>query len=316
MHLFLSLLVFAVIAGVALLVYAHSFQSEPGQRRKMLRRLGYLGPDLPGAKKNARWSVVWQWYAAFDRRVSALTGLENLISQSGSPIEAWQAILLMLVLFASGLAAGRRWLDWGSSSVLALAAAILPILYLKLKQTRRLGSLSQQLPYLLDLLRSGLESGHSLQRGLQISVQDLPEPIATEIRLVIEQMEVGASLPDALENMFKRVPEESVGLLVSAVRLQSVVGSSLAEIIQHVSEAIRNRQRLEQQIRAVTAQARYSSILVSLLPIAILALFSATRPEYVYPLFHDPRGIRLLKIAVVLNLTALTIMRRICRVKY
>lgn len=207
-------------------------------------------------------------------------------------------------------------MPWDLSLIAGTGTAFVPLAYANFARNRRLKRFADQLPYLLDLLRSALESGHTLLRALQIAAPDLPQPMASEIGLVIEQVEVGASVPDALEAMYRREPDESLGFLAVAVRLQTQVGTSLAEVLQHVSESVRSRQRLSQQIGALTAQTRMSAIIVSLLPVLLLGFFGATRPEYVAPLFHDPTGIRLMKIAVVLNVSALLIMRKLAQIKY
>jgi tight adherence protein B len=97
------------------------------------------------------------------------------------------------------------------------------------------------LPYLIDLLKSALESGHTMLRALQMAGQNLPEPVSGEPRLIVEQVQLGMTL--ALEAMYGRAPVEESGFLVAAVRVQTDVGNSMAEVFQHVAEGMRNRQR-------------------------------------------------------------------------
>jgi tight adherence protein B len=144
--------------------------------------------------------------------------------------------------------------------------------------------------------------------------ENSPEPIATELRLVVEQIRLGVGLPDALENMFRRTPEESLGFLVVAVRVQAEVGSGIAEILDRVTDTIRDRQRLQQEIRTLTAQTRMSGMIVSALPFALLALFSLVRPDYTRPLFYDPLGIKMLEGAIVLDAVAMLLMHRMVQV--
>ena len=147
-----------------------------------------------------------------------------------------------------------------------------------------------------------------------MAAENAPEPMATELRLAIEQMRYGASLPDALESMFKRVPEESLGFFVAAVRIQAQVGSSLAEILDRVADAIRARQRLQQQLKTLTAQSRMSGLIVGALPFIMLALFTLIRPQYMELLFYDPIGVRMLEAAIILDLLAFFIMHRMVRI--
>jgi len=177
-------------------------------------------------------------------------------------------------------------------------------------------ALAEQLPYVLDLLKSALESGHSLLRGLQMAARNAPEPIASELRIVVEQVRVGMTLPMALAGMYRRVPMEELAFLVSSVTVQSEIGSSLAEILEHVSQSVRNRQRLRDQIRALTAQSRARAMIVTVLPFIVLAGLSLLRPDYARPLFTNPIGVRLLQTAIVLDVTAFLVMRRLTRVDY
>ena len=137
-------------------------------------------------------------------------------------------------------------------------------------------------------MKSSLEAGHSLLRGLQVVVGEFEDPIATEFRSVIEQTRLGLPLPRAMEEMLKRVPDDDLRLLIVAVRVQSEVGSSLAIIIERLAEIVRIRQRLGAQVRALTAQARMSGWVVAALPVILLAAFSVIQPSYTHTLFYEP----------------------------
>ena len=95
-------------------------------------------------------------------------------------------------------------------------------------QARGSRPLATQLPFALDLIKSSLEAGHSLQRALQVLVSEFADPLGSEFRTVLEQTRIGLPLPRALEDMLKRVPEDDLRLLVVAVRVQTEVGASLA----------------------------------------------------------------------------------------
>jgi len=181
---------------------------------------------------------------------------------------------------------------------------------------RRLKAFAAQLPYALDLIKSSLEAGHTLLRGLQVVVSEFADPIASEFRSAIEQSRLGLPLPRALEEMLKRVPQDDLRLLVVAVRVQAEVGSSLAMIIGRLSEIVRTRQRLLQQVKALTAQSKMSGIVVGFLPIVMLLAFSVIQPSYTHTLFYDPSGIKILKVAGVLDIMAFISIRKLLKVKY
>ncbi|MGA6971501.1 MAG: type II secretion system F family protein, partial [Candidatus Binatus sp.] len=140
--------------------------------------------------------------------------------------------------------------------------------------------------------------------------------IGVEFRSAIEQSRLGLPLARALEEMLKRVPQEDLRLLVVGVRVQAEVGSSLAIIIGRLSEIVRTRQRLQQQIKALTAQSKMSGILVGFLPIVMLAAFSIIQPSYTDTLFYDPSGQKILEVAAVLDAMAFLTIRKLLKVKY
>jgi tight adherence protein B len=243
--------------------------------------------------------------------------LEENIVQAGLYLSLAEVMLMMALLFLCGEAVGHLLFAGGLFSLgLAAGLAIIPLLYIRIRKQRRLKEFGQQLPFALDLIKSSLEAGHSLGRGLQVVVQEFKEPLGPEFRTVLEQSRVGVPLPRALEEMLKRMPDEELSLLVIAVKVQTQVGSSLATIIGRLAEIVRTRQRLLLQIRTLTAQSRFSGMLVGFLPVVVLVLFHIIQPSYVDLLFHDPSGVKILKVAIGLDLAALLTIRRLLRLDY
>jgi tight adherence protein B len=250
-------------------------------------------------------------------RLHLLKRLEQSMWQAGVYMRVSELLLIMVLAFGAGLGIGKIVSDDVMLS-LALAAAMgsMPILYIRFMRKRRLKAFALQLPFALDLMKSSLEAGHSLLRGLQVLVKEFNEPLRSEFRTVLEQARLGMPLPKALDELLKRVPEDDLRLLVVAVKIQSEVGSSLAQIIGRLSDIVRTRQRLAAQIRAMTSQSRMSGMVVGLLPILVLAAFSAIQPSYAKVLFTDPMGTKVLKAAIGLDLLAFFSIRRILRVNY
>jgi tight adherence protein B len=222
-----------------------------------------------------------------------------------------------VLLFGAGFFGGNilfhgMWIAMGSGLVMAS----LPLLYIQFRKKRRLAAFATQLPFALDLIKSSLEAGHSLQRALQVMIGEFADPLGGEFRTVLEQNRIGLPLPRALEDMLKRVPEDDLRLLVIAVRVQTEVGASLAQIVGRLSEIVRIRQRLRLQIKALTAQSRFGGMVVGCLPIAVLGIFSLIQPGYTNQLFYDPMGLKILKFAIGADVLAILTIRRLLRVRY
>ena len=250
-------------------------------------------------------------------RVHLLLRLEESMWQAGIHLRLSEMLLIILLMFGAGFGLAKFFLhDTLIALVAGIALSIMPILYIRFRRIRRMREFVIQLPFALDLIKSSLEAGHSLLRGMQVLVQEFSDPIGGEFRTVLEQARLGMPLSRALDEMLKRMPEEDLRLLVVAIKVQSEVGSSLGQIVGRLSEIVRTRQRLAQQIRTMTAQSRMSGLVVGLLPAIVLGIFSLVQPGYARVLFYDPSGIMALKLAIGLDLMAFFTIRRILKVDY
>ena len=315
-----DLLIPAAAAGFVLIACAMLFMrpNRPRVTRTVMRRMSRpnvaLADDIT---KTDRQRLTGREFLSWFYRLNLLQKLEENLWQAGIYARIVNVLLVIMVMFTAGLIAGEA--IWGLellSIAIGAAMASLPIIYIRLRRQRRLKAFAKQLPYALDLIKSSLEAGHTLLRGLQVVVAEFADPISTEFRSAIEQSRLGLPLARSLEEMLKRVPQDDLRLLVVAVRVQAEVGSSLAVIIGRLSEIVRTRQRLQQQIKALTAQSKMSGILVGFLPIVMLGAFSIIQPSYTDTLFYDPSGQKILEVACVLDALAFLSIRKLLKVKY
>ncbi len=316
MDILLSSAIFIAVFVVLLVIFTRS-AGDADRKHELLRRMvpnedEGEEADITRKQLSEEGTLLKALY-----RLNIFRALEKSMWQAGIYMLLSEMLLIILLMFVAGFALGK--LFWGDQLIAAgtgVGAASLPIVYIRLRRKRRLAAFLQQLPYALDLMKTSLEAGHTLNRGLQVVVQEFADPLAGEFRNVVEQTRIGLPLPRALEELLKRMPVEDLRLLVVAVKVQSQVGSSLAQIIGRLSEIVRTRQRLRLQIRTLTAQARMSGIIVGLLPVVVLGVFSLMQPSYTGVLFHDPTGLKILKSAIVMDAAALFTIRRLLRLDY
>ena len=128
----------------------------------------------------------------------ALGGRDDL-AQAGLELAPQTLLVSLIGLAIAGPALAAFWLRTTTAVAVGLSLPLVPIIWLRRMRTRRLKTLAHQIPYLLDTLKSALESGHTLLRGLQMAAQNNPEPLAGELRGIVDQVRVGVSLPLALE---------------------------------------------------------------------------------------------------------------------
>jgi tight adherence protein B len=307
--------IFALVF-VGVLVFTSSRGNEVEQQREVARRLTRPPDDIDidvMRKRRPQEGALLNALAG----VNLLHRLEEMMWQAGLYMTVADILLIIVLMFGAGMVGGNimfhdMWFAFGT----ALIVGSLPLMYIQFRRTRRLKAFGAQLPFALDLIKSSLEAGHSLQRALQVLVSEFADPLGSEFRTVLEQNRIGLPLPRALEDMLKRVPEDDLRLLIVAVRVQTEVGSSLAQIVGRLSEIVRIRQRLRMQIKALTAQARLGGLIVGCLPIVVLCIFSLIQPGYTDQLFRDPTGQKILKFAVGSDVLAILTIRRLLRVNY
>ena len=307
--------IFALVF-MGVLVFTSSRGTEVEQSREVARRLtrppDEIEINVMRKQRPQEGALLGALY-----KMNLLRKLEEAMWQAGMYMRVGDILLIIVLAFGAGLFGGNLffheiWFALATGAVIG----VLPLFYIQFMKKRRLKAFANQLPFALDLIKSSLEAGHSLQRALQVLVSEFADPLGSEFRTVLEQNRIGLPLPRALEDMLKRVPEDDLRLLVVAVRVQTEVGSSLAQIVGRLSEIVRIRQRLRMQIRALTAQSRLGGMVVGCLPIVVLILFSLIQPGYTDQLFHDPTGQKILKFAIGSDLLALITIRRLLRVNY
>lgn len=187
--------------------------------------------------------------------------------------------------------------------------ALLPTVNMKSKQSQRQRRISNQLPDALDLLSSSLRSGHSFLRGLQVVVSQMAPPITEEFERAIDEVRLGQSLDLALNHILERTDNYDLELVISAVQTQLSIGGNLAEIMDNISEMIRQRVRLAGEIASATAEGRMSALILGGMPFAMAFLINVVSPGYITPLFKDPLGLMLLGAAMGMMLVGILIIR-------
>jgi tight adherence protein B len=195
--------------------------------------------------------------------------------------------------------------------LLAAVGAFLPTLYVRSRQSKRLRALNGQLPDVLDHLQGSLRAGYGLLQAVEWVSRQLPNPVGMEFDRVLREVQLGRGLLEALENMVRRIPSDDLALIVTAIKIQYEVGGSLAEILETVAHTIRERVRIQREIRVLTAQQRYSGYVLMFLPIGLGAFLMVVNPEYEMQLFTPGPTLCLPIGTAILMVVGFFVMRRI-----
>jgi len=164
--------------------------------------------------------------------------------------------------------------------------ALLPRMYVKGQQSKRLTRFNDQLPDMLNLMVNGLRAGFSTMQAMEAVSKELPAPICDEFKRVVQEMQLGITMEKALANLLRRIPSQDLDFLITAINVQREVGGNLAEIMDIISYTIRERIRIKGDIRALTAQAMYSGRALALMPLILLCILWFLNRSYVMEFFN------------------------------
>jgi tight adherence protein B len=199
--------------------------------------------------------------------------------------------------------------------VVVLLGVVGPFLYLSVRASRRQAKFEEQLPSTLQLLSGALQAGHSLQQAVDTVVHEAGDPIASEFQRVLTEARLGRPLEEAFEAMARRTRSVDFEWTVMAIRLQRQVGGNLAEVLSTVSQTIRDRYSLKRQIKALSAEGRLSSIILSVLPVLLFLALLIFNPVFLKPLYTTPLGLMMLAGSGVLMIFGVFWLKKITEIK-
>ena len=180
--------------------------------------------------------------------------------------------------------------------VVGVVAAYIPLGIMKFRKARRLAAFNAALPDAADMMSRALRAGHSMVASLSIIAEQAAEPARSEFGEVFRKQNYGLPLRDALMQLLERVPSQDLRVLVTAILVQKDTGGNLAEILDRTVFVIRERLRIQGEIRTHTAQGRMTGWILCLLPIVMMFLINIIDPGYSKILFDDEFGRMLLYV--------------------
>ena len=275
---------FLVLEAIFLAYARRSASRSQLRRRLAIGKSNEEQQELLSAMRHKRGLLV------NDRRLLPLVWLNRLIVQSG--VEwgaAWfpavymgiSALISLPLLFLTGhlptaVAAG------------ILGGAGLLVFLLSTMRNRRHRKLQAQLPEATDILVRSLKAGHPVASAIRLVARDLPDPIGTEFAIVADEMTYGLDLETAMDNLGARVGQKDVALIVTATRIQTSTGGNLAEILSSMSRVVRESLKLRMKVKALSAEGRWSAILLTILPFALFGILALIAPTYYGEVWNEP----------------------------
>ncbi|MCS7049721.1 MAG: type II secretion system F family protein [Verrucomicrobiae bacterium] len=216
--------------------------------------------------------------------------IQDELAQADVPMRPSEYLLTRVVLAAVGALVG--WTMFGNptvaATILAVSGFIGPVFFVRIHQHRRRARFVRQLADALMLLTNSLRSGYSFLKGLELVAKEMSDPISKELQRTLREVNLGATIEEAMKNLGRRVNSRDLDIVISAYLVQKEVGGNLTEIMQKVAETIRERLRIQGDIKVLTAQGRLSGVFVGALPIIVGILIWMSSPDYFNVMFGPP----------------------------
>ncbi|MGH7214675.1 MAG: type II secretion system F family protein [Tepidisphaeraceae bacterium] len=312
------ILIAASVALAAFLLGQFFVNVSKGERGKLRQR---LSSDMLGEKaSNLPRSITRQIEATgFSATLVKFGPFQWLYARL---LQAWPDVTLQRFLaivlattFGLGLIVFILTASLLASAVAAALGAYVPVLMLTTKRNRRQRTMGDQLPEALDFLSRVMRAGHSLTTGLQMMGDELPKPLGQEFRRCYDQHSLGQPLEECLKDMAARVECTDFAFFVTAVLIQRQTGGDLSEVLGNISGMIRQRLRLQQHVKAKTAEGRLTGYILVAFPAVMFVLAYVLNPSYGSTLINSSTGKVMLGIAFGLQMLGLVCIRKITTVK-
>jgi tight adherence protein B len=209
----------------------------------------------------------------------------------------------------------------GSSPLVSLLAAFacgfgLPRWILTRMIKRRQAKFLLEFANSIDIIVRGVKSGLAFSDCMQIIATESPEPVKSEFADLLEQQKVGVPLSSAFERMLERIPLQEVNFFAIVIAIQNQIGGNLAEVLSNLSQVLRDRYRLEAKVRAFSAEAKASAIIIGAMPPCVILAMYFTSPDYISILWHDKLGNIMLIGCAIWMVIGVLVMRKIINFDY
>jgi tight adherence protein B len=198
----------------------------------------------------------------------------------------------------------------------ALIALCTPYFYAAYLARKRMRRFLEQLPDGLDMIAQALQAGMGLTQALSYMCKEMPDPVGTEFSIFMEEMNLGLPVADALATFQRRIPFQEMRLLSTALLVNREVGGSLAELLNRLGDVIRERFRIERQIKTLTAQNRLSAWVVSSLPPLLAVFMYFAGPDAFGQMLSEPLGQLMLIAALGLEVMGILVFRKLIRIEF
>ena len=313
------LMIFAIVFLIAQSFVQPLMGNSARARQRLRERINTLAGDQQAARHQ---SLVRERYlkdlSPLELRLLGLPGMDRLqtfIDQAGSSQRPHYLVFASLGLaLVGGVVAGYLLNSLPAALLVGFMVGSLPFLMLMRKRAERLTRFEEQLPDALTIMARAMRAGLPFTEALNLVSQEMKPPVGQEFGIIFTEINYGGDARSALLGLLERVPNVAVMAMVTSVLIQRDTGGNLAELLDKLSEMVRQRFRFQRSVKTLSAEGRLGAWIMSLLPFVLAGLLSITTPEFIPMLTEDPTGRKLIVGAFGLMIVGILWMRSIVRI--
>lgn len=316
-----GLLYVAVFASCLAISFFIGFFAKRNRSKQRIQEMHhFFKEDREAVFERERTGNPWRGVVSTLGKMITLERLNEvttqMLRQANSPFRRDEFLGICFFSLVGGLFAG--WVLTESFMVALLFALIgmyLPFLMLKNQKKKRSRAFQNQLIDMLTIASNSLKAGYSFLQSLELLSKEMPSPMSDEFSRLVKEIQLGVTTEEALLALNKRVESADFDLVVTAVLIQRQIGGNLAQILDSIAETIRERVRIQSEIKTLTAQGRMSGYIFKFMPLGIGLMIYLINPTYVKPLFSDPIGWILLGVGTVGQLIGSLMVNKIVKIE-
>ena len=307
--LFIAILLF--VEGAFYLIAG--LRDGPEKRINRRLRLAAGNTDLRAVLRKMRRENQGRFADAINRTVP---GLNRLIQQAGLEVSTSRLVVIMLsltvlVFVFIKLISFAPW--WQVMPFALLIGVVVPFIVLCIKRRNRLNKFVEQLPQAIDILRASLKAGHPVATACSLVANEMSDPIGSEFGLLTDETTYGMDFEEAMYNLAHRIPKQDVEFFVVSLTVARSTGGNLAEILGNLAQVLRDRSRMHAKIKAISAEGRWSGLIMGLVPFWVTGMLMLFSPDYLRSVEDDPIFWPAMTVAGVLLMTGHIIIYKLVR---
>jgi tight adherence protein B len=314
----ISILIFLTVVGLILGIHFISIQDQQLVDKRLDNILSGI-KDEGSEEGKRRKFVINDLFSLMGKQFTNLSftkKLEDNLSKADVLLRTDEFIgLNILSALFGGLIGFALFGKSAPTAIFALLGIFLPGFVIYLKKQKRAALLNEEIGESLTGMSNSLRAGYSFQQAMDLISKENDGPLAMEYRRTLREINLGITTEQALQNLIQRAENDDLDLMVSAVLIQRQIGGNLAEVFDKIAETIRQRIRMQGEIKTLTAQGRISALVVGLLPIILAIILSMLDADYLVPLLNSQIGWFLIGGAIISESIGYLVLRNITNIK-